>query len=125
MQTTNVQIVDSTGKAVTADQGDDGVTLAAGTYYIDLGGPDIASAHFEWTAALAATCTFDSSNRTGGKITDVTGWGDETGLGTVTAPGAVAGTQVVHPVDMKAQRLRGVIVVTVQGKLLVLRRGGQ
>lgn len=122
MQTTTPKIIDSNGKAVTADEGADGVTLANGTYHVDLGGADVQSVHFEWSADLAMTSAFSSTNRVDAPLDSASAWFVEAGV-SVTAPGASAGTKLVSP-GLKAHRNRAVLTVTNPGKLLILRRGG-
>lgn len=121
MQTIQQPILDGNGAVMPAN--DTGAVLAAGTYFIPLGGADLASVHFEWDGTLDGDITFETSNRANAEAHKTPGWGLESRLGTVS-PSGVAATEVVSVIGNEADRTRAVAVIGTQGKLLVLRRGG-
>lgn len=134
----------STGEPATRTGARGIYTLAAGTYYVDLGGLQAThlSAHFQWSAALAATITFWGSDFAEADAplisTTVADWIQEdpvtayvpvVGTGnsvanmTITAGGSNAGGARVNISVLAAARVRARIVVTTGGTIRVARFG--
>lgn len=118
-------------------------TLAVGTYYVDLGGQTSPyhSTHMQWSAALAATITFwtsDFAPSEAALISTTAGdWVQQdpstayvpTGTGytptnlTIVVAGTNAGGTQINLAGFAASRLRARVVVTTGGTLRTARAG--
>lgn len=149
----NLDAIKSTGVVASAQRSGSskGCTLVAGTYYFPIGSSDartsaetpLVSAHLQWSAAVAATITIETSNfpanegGIGGQISDVTDYSSTVGewvsenpstaivatvgsgnsalAAVVTAGGSAAGACMIHLGNLGSRRARVKIVLTVGG----------
>lgn len=111
----------TTGTVIAPDASGDAL-LPAGTYFVEIGDPEHhrSSIQWEWSAALAATITYERTNQTDATLAAAasTQWKD-TGIAALTAvaTGLAADTVIREFADQVCARMRAKIVVTTQGLL--------
>lgn len=120
-----VFINSSTKVPVVPDDSVGNTTLAAATYYAELGVDTgklpwhaLASMHWIWNAALVATITIEATSLSNVKVTDAaaSGWVPVATIATVS-PAASASQDLASWVNVGYGRLRAKVVVATPGVL--------